>query len=157
MTRSQQGRQNMTERDTRMALVVDDEPAIRAMTRRTLEKAHWTVLEARDGGEALRMIESGARIQLLLTDVVMPVMTGIELVATLRKSGVRIPALYLTAHADLIFVARSVLRDGEAFLTKPFTPKGLLEAVRDLGTTPAALPVSGTPFQFPAWFDRRRG
>jgi two-component system, cell cycle sensor histidine kinase and response regulator CckA len=137
--------------------VVDDESQVRAIVRRLLEADNWKIVEAADGAEALRLISTVSPVSLLITDVRMPGMNGMELAAEVRHRGHRIPVLYLTGFADALFVSRAVLRDGEAFLTKPFTRTGLLQAVRDvmaIEPAPAEDPASDA-FHFPDWWTRR--
>lgn len=121
-----------TERAAPLTLVVDDDARIRRLVRRTLEAEKWTVLEARNGPEALHLISTDPAIAVLVTDVRMPGMTGIELATAVRSQRRFLPVLYLTGSPDLLFKEQQILRDGEAFLTKPFTRLALLQALHQI-------------------------
>jgi CheY-like chemotaxis protein len=110
-------------------LVVDDEPGVRALERRILEGGGYTVVEAGDGAEALAIMQSATPIDFLIADLDMPVMRGEEMAVRIRALRPEMRVLYVTAHSELLFKERPELIDGEAFLDKPFTMRGLLEAV----------------------------
>ena len=110
-------------------LVVDDEPGVRALARRILEGGGYGVVEAGNGAEALAIMKSAARIDFLMADLDMPVMRGEEMAKKIRSLRPDMRVLYVTAHSELLFKERPELIDGEAFLDKPFTMRGLLEAV----------------------------
>lgn len=128
-----------------VALVVDDEPGMVQLASRTLERQGWRVIQARDGGEA-NAIARSMPIDLLVTDVQMPVMTGNELAAAVRPLMPALKILYVTGFADALFESRAALPEGEAFLEKPYTPRGLLEATALLAfgtlTTPEEVAVA---------------
>jgi PAS domain S-box-containing protein len=112
-------------------LLCEDEPDLRELTREVLEEYGYRVIEARDGKEALEVAKGfGERIDLLLTDVVMPRMNGSELAATLtRERGVRV--LYMSGYTETSMV-RGAAAPGAGFLQKPFSPVVLARAVREL-------------------------
>jgi two-component system cell cycle sensor histidine kinase/response regulator CckA len=112
-----------------VVLVVDDEPGVRALARRILEGGGYGVLEAGNGVEALAVMNSQARVDFLIADLDMPVMRGEEMTKKIRALRPDLPVLYVTAHSELLFKERPELIEGEAFLDKPFTMRGLLEAV----------------------------
>ena len=112
-----------------VVLAVDDEPGVRELSRRILEQGGYTVLEAEHGQQALDLIESGAHVDFLMVDLDMPVMRGEVLAEHIRARRADLRVLYVTAHADDLFRTRPELREGEAFLDKPFSIRGLLEAV----------------------------
>jgi two-component system, cell cycle sensor histidine kinase and response regulator CckA len=112
-----------------VVLVVDDEPGVRALQRRILEGGGYGVVEAGDGAEALTIMHSARRIDFLIADLDMPVMRGEEMARKIRALRPDMRVLYVTAHSELLFKDRPELVDGEAFLDKPFTMRGLLEAV----------------------------
>jgi two-component system, cell cycle sensor histidine kinase and response regulator CckA len=111
-------------------LVVEDEGAVRRLIDRILDAANYDV-ETASAQQALELFEAkGYRADLLLTDVVMPDMSGSELVARLQQLGVAPPTLFMSGHADEM-IARHKLPDPDAFLLqKPFVAEELLEAVR---------------------------
>jgi DNA-binding response OmpR family regulator len=124
-----------TERPTQgsgTVIVVDDEPMVRALARRALEAYGYTVLEAEDGGEALRVLrtEEGAGVALVLADLVMPVMGGRELGIRLRESHPGLPILFMSAHTGDELARRRLLAPGIWLLQKPFTPDELVAQVQ---------------------------
>lgn len=129
-----------------VVLVVDDEPGVRALARRILEGGGYGVLEAGNGVEAVAVMNSTARVDFLIADLDMPVMRGEEMTTKIRAMRPELRVLYVTAHSELLFKERPELIDGEAFLDKPFTVRGLLEAVSLLKsgyiTAPPPPPVS---------------
>jgi PAS domain S-box-containing protein len=124
-----------TERPTRGSgtiMVVDDEPMVRALGRRALEAYGYEVLEAADGGEALRLMdeEGGAKVALVLADLVMPGMGGRELGTRLKESHPEVPVLFMSAHTGDELARRRLLSPGIWFLQKPFTPDELVAQVQ---------------------------
>ena len=109
-------------------LVVDDEPSVRKTARRIFESAGCDVLEACDGVEALSAVNDAERLDLLVADFNMPVLSGDEVARRFRKVRPDLKVLYVTGCVDQLFTEREVLWDGEAFLEKPFNRTGLLEA-----------------------------
>ena len=112
-----------------LVLVVDDEEPIRQMERRILEKDGYRVIEAPSGLEGVAMLEDGKALDLLIADLDMPEIGGEEMVRRIRAARPDLKVLYVTAHIDRLLDVRQMLWEGEAFLDKPFTAKGLLEAV----------------------------
>jgi CheY-like chemotaxis protein len=116
-------------RATPIVLVVDDEEPIRIAVRRILEGDGYHVIEAENGAKAVTLLEADRTVHVLLTDLEMPELTGEEMVRQLREKRPDLRVLYVTGHVDRLFSERPVLREGEAFVEKPFTSKGLLEAI----------------------------
>jgi two-component system cell cycle sensor histidine kinase/response regulator CckA len=118
---------------TETILVVDDEDALREITRRALAAAGYKVLTAADGDEA---IETSAKhvgdIQLLLTDVVMPRMNGRVLAEELSRTRPAVKVVYMSGYADDAIVHNGVLDAGTNFLGKPFTSADLTGKVREV-------------------------
>jgi CheY-like chemotaxis protein len=115
----------------RTVMIVDDEPMMREVLLRILQKENYEIVVAESGAAALRLaLECQGRIDLLVTDYAMPEMRGRELADKLRAQIPNLPVLYQTGFSDMLFDQRPELEDGAAFLEKPFTPRGLLEAVR---------------------------
>jgi len=110
-------------------LVVDDEAPIRELARRILESDGYQVTEAASGLDAIALLGGGAPLDLLLADLAMPDLGGEEMVRRIRATRRDLPVLYVTGHIDQLMDDRPVLWEGEAFLEKPFTVAGLLEAV----------------------------
>ena len=118
-------------RGSETILVAEDEPAVRALVRNTLERQGYRVLEARDGGEALAMAhEYSGRIDLLLTDVAMPVMDGRELASRLRHSFTGLRVIYMSGYVD--DVLRPMEPRNGPFFQKPFTATALAQLVREV-------------------------
>jgi CheY-like chemotaxis protein len=110
-------------------LLVDDEPGILEFVDRTLRGAGYHTCTAASGAAALALAESAGPFDLLLTDVRMPGMTGDELARTMRRFYPDLKVLYLTGYSDQLFHQKGMLWTGEAFLDKPSSALGLLEAV----------------------------
>lgn len=112
-------------------LVVDDESSVRGYIRKILGMRGFEVLEAADGVDALQQVQdSGAVIDLLLTDIRMPRMDGIELARSLTALYSRTPVLYISGYPFDVDEERSRHpHKACGFLAKPFTPKVLVEAV----------------------------
>ena len=110
-------------------LVVDDEEPIRRFVDRVLRDAGYETAMACDGPEALEVAQQFQPLDLLLTDVMMPQMSGDELARRLRQTEPGIKVLYLTGFSDSLFKERVTLWQDEAFLDKPCSVSGLLQAV----------------------------
>jgi CheY-like chemotaxis protein len=122
------------EPNTRRVLVVEDETAVRTLIANVLLGAHYFVGVARDGEEALRLLESPAEpYHLIVADLVMPHVGGVALVRRLRERGVRINALFISGYSTH---AAGELEALGRVLPKPFTPAQLLEAVRQTMDAP---------------------
>jgi two-component system cell cycle sensor histidine kinase/response regulator CckA len=109
-------------------LIVDDEPTVRAFVERALRAAGFPAQAAVDGPEALEVFEKQGPFQLLVTDMMMPLMKGDELARRLRQVQPSLKVLYLTGYTDRLFRTKTVLWQDEAFLEKPCSVRGLVEA-----------------------------
>jgi two-component system, cell cycle sensor histidine kinase and response regulator CckA len=114
-------------------LLVEDEEAVRLLCRTILERNGYTVVQAANGEQAL---EAAARrkcvFHLMLTDVVMPRMSGPELGAAVRRSCPDLRVLYMSGHADSSLVHHGVLDPGVDLIEKPFEAEALLKRVREV-------------------------
>jgi two-component system cell cycle sensor histidine kinase/response regulator CckA len=110
------------------ALVLDDELEVRRFVSRVLQAAGYVTEEFADGIDALYAIASGVRFELVVTDVRMPLMSGPEFVKELLRLEPDVKVLYLTGFNDQLFNERPTLWADEAFLDKPCSVKGLIEA-----------------------------
>jgi PAS domain S-box-containing protein len=118
---------------TETILIVEDEPAIRALSRQVLERSGYHVLEAGDGKSALELLRTHPEpIHLLLTDLVMPAMGGTELASRLQDKYPTIRVLFMSGYTDDGVVRNGMLGPGRAFLQKPFTPAMLVRKIRDV-------------------------
>ena len=133
-----------------VVLVVDDEPGVRALARRILEGGGYQVIEAGDGAQAVAMIESDTHVDFLMADLDMPIMQGEEMARRIRARRPDLRVLYVTAHSERLFEDRPELVDGEAFLDKPFSSRGLLEAVSLLKTGSIGMPLPAMPERPPS-------
>ncbi|MFW5952476.1 MAG: ATP-binding protein, partial [Gemmatimonadota bacterium] len=111
-------------------LLVEDEDGVRDLARRVLEKNGYRVLEAADPAAALELMSESPAVDLLLTDVVMPGMSGGELAEHLRRSRPGLPTLFTSGYTEDEIVRRGIVAGEAMFLKKPFTPNELLEHVR---------------------------
>jgi len=109
-------------------LVVDDERPIREIERRILEKAGYRIIEVSGATEAFATLKDGRPIDLVIADLDMPELSGDEMVRQIRAMRPDLKVLYVTGHIDRLMDTRP-LWDGEAFLDKPFSVNGLVEAV----------------------------
>jgi PAS domain S-box-containing protein len=120
-------------RGTETILLVEDEPGVRALVSETLQVYGYTVLEARHGIEALLIgTQFTSTISLLMTDVVMPQMSGREVADRLLPLRPRMRVLYTSGYTDEAVVHYGVENAEQDFLPKPFSPEGLVRKVRDL-------------------------
>ena len=118
---------------TETILLAEDSDAVRRLLREILRKAGYTVLEARNGAEALETSRTfEGVIDLLLTDMVMPQMSGRELGAHLATKRPRMRVLFMSGYTEEAIVRNGVLAPGTAFLEKPFTPTSVITRVREL-------------------------
>jgi CheY-like chemotaxis protein len=125
---------------TETVLLVEDEEVVREMATEILRDSGYQVLEAKHGHEAmvLERQHSGV-IHLMLTDVVMPQMSGRELAERLTLLRRDMKVLYMSGYTDDAIVHHGVLEEGTAFIAKPFTPSALARKVRE--TLDAAVAV----------------
>jgi CheY-like chemotaxis protein len=117
-------------------LLVEDEAPVRAAARRILERAGYTVLEAASGPEALRLCaehsQGGAQVDLLLTDMVMPDMSGCELAARLRERHAAVAAVFMSGYTEDTVLRQGIVEAGAVFIQKPFTPQALTQKVAEV-------------------------
>ena len=115
-------------------LLVEDAALVRTLAREVLETAGYRVLEAASAEAALNLCENinGTRIDLLLTDVVMPGMSGDDMSKILLAKHPNLPVLYMSGYTDEAIVQHGVLEPGLNFLQKPFSPGALALKVREV-------------------------
>lgn len=118
-------------RGTETILLVEDDPGVRRLTHRILLEAGFSVIPARSGKEALDLLKGEkGRIELILTDVIMPEMGGRELVDRVRAISPDISAIYMSGYTDDDILRRGMLDPSMEFLQKPFTAAALTRLLR---------------------------
>lgn len=118
---------------TETVLLVEDEEMVRNMTREILQESGYRVLEAKHGQEALLVAEQHhGPIHLMLSDVVMPQISGRQLAEQLAPRRKEMKVLYMSGYTDDAIVHHGVLDEGVAFIEKPFTPHALTYKVREV-------------------------
>src|SRR6185369_8776465 len=116
-------------------LLVEDAEWVRTLARQILEGSGYRVLEASDPEAAIRLIDAnhnGTKIDLLLTDVVMPGMSGNEMSKRLLQRRPELPVLFMSGYTDDAIVQHGVLEAGINFIQKPFSPDALALKVREV-------------------------
>lgn len=122
-----------------LILVVDDEPSIRRLAMRALLEEGFDVLGAGDGEQALEIVDAGG-VSVLVSDVVMPRLNGVQLMERLARSHPELPVVLMSGYAAPELAAMGIAAPC-ALLAKPFTPDRLVEEVRRClgGADPLAL------------------
>jgi PAS domain S-box-containing protein len=110
-------------------LVVEDEEIVRAYTTRVLDRAGFTVRSARSGHDAIEVAESLAPFDVLVTDVVMPGLTGPQLAEQMLDAHPHLAVVLLSGYTEETLDVEAVLKRGAAFLSKPFAPAQLVAAI----------------------------
>lgn len=114
-------------------LLAEDEPTLRALVRTMLQRCGYTVLEAKDGQEALRICrEHEGAIDLLMSDVVMPGMNGSELAERATALRPKLRVLLVSGYTDDVICRHGILEKGIPFLQKPYAPDLLAQKIRDI-------------------------
>jgi two-component system cell cycle sensor histidine kinase/response regulator CckA len=119
---------------TETVLAVEDETEVRKLVARVLRGQGYTVIEASDGEEAAKVARknAGEKIHLLLTDVIMPGMSGHELAVMLGLQHPNMKVLYMSGYTDNAIVHHGVLQEGVNYIQKPFTLDALARKVREV-------------------------
>ena len=115
-------------------LVVDDEPQLRHIFRRLLTAGGYQVRVASDGPQALAMAEDGTPVELLVTDLRMPSMHGVDLAREVQQRRA-VKVLFMSGQSDAADLDRALAGSDTAFIAKPFSGPELLAAVRTLTST----------------------
>jgi two-component system chemotaxis response regulator CheY len=115
-------------------LVVDDSATVRQQISRALEQADYAVVEASDGAEGLRKAEATSDLSMVVCDVNMPVMDGLEMLAGLQENGVaaRVPVLMLTSEVQPSLMARAKRLGAKAWVVKPVSSAAIVATVNKL-------------------------
>jgi two-component system cell cycle sensor histidine kinase/response regulator CckA len=117
---------------TQTVLVVEDEDGVRELAQRLLERQGYTVLVASGADEVRRLVEGDPPIDVLLTDVVMPGISGPELARQLVERRPALKVIYMSGYTEATIAHHGVLNPGIAFLNKPFTSETLGRKIRDV-------------------------
>jgi two-component system cell cycle sensor histidine kinase/response regulator CckA len=118
-------------------LVVEDEEMVRRLVARMLVLEGYRVLEARDGREALRVLQRAAdRVRIVVTDLAMPGVNGRELATTVARCWPWVPVLFMSGYPAMRMVSEGALDPAAPFLQKPFTSDQLARKVRELLAAP---------------------
>jgi DNA-binding NtrC family response regulator len=112
-------------------LVVDDDPTQRRLVQAVLEREGFAVVHAESGDEALKRLHGGGGADLVLLDMVMPGMSGLETLAELRKGGDATPVIVLTASGGIEMVVKAMQAGAQDFFVKPVGPERLLVGVEN--------------------------
>lgn len=117
------------------ALIVDDSSFIREYLRHLLERMGITSVEVADGNAALEILAAQQEFDLMLLDVNMPVMNGLECVKALRQANLQpdMKVMMVTTEADNSFISKALDNGADEFLMKPFTPESLREKMMLMG------------------------
>jgi signal transduction histidine kinase/ActR/RegA family two-component response regulator len=122
-------------RGSETILLVEDADWVRKLARQVLERAGYRVVEADSAAEAIRLIETnrnGTKIDLVLTDVIMPGMSGNDMSKQLLATRPDLPVLYMSGYTDDAIVQHGMLEPGINFIQKPFSPDALALKVREV-------------------------
>jgi two-component system cell cycle sensor histidine kinase/response regulator CckA len=109
--------------------LVEDDPALRSFAERSLARGGFRVLAAAGGDEALRIVNGGAKVDVLLTDVVMPGMGGVEVYHAVRDLVPDVPVLFMSGYVGDNQARHEMLSDPRHFLAKPFAAEDLVAKV----------------------------
>ena len=124
-------------------LLVEDDDAVRTTATRILERAGYTIYAAADGSEALAIHDRiGHGIDLLLTDMIMPEMSGGELTTRIREREPNVAVLVMSGYTEQTSLRQRLVDSGSTFIQKPFTPEGLTAKVREALNATAAVQAS---------------
>ncbi|MGB7622772.1 MAG: PAS domain S-box protein [Terriglobia bacterium] len=114
-------------------LVVEDEEGVRSLVRTILEMKGYAIFEARDADEAVKLLDCHKNhIDMLLTDVIMPKTSGVELAKRFRSQRPNAKVLFMSGYTDAALTHHGVLNSGTALIEKPFTPHTLAQKVREV-------------------------
>jgi CheY-like chemotaxis protein len=119
--------------ENRTVLVVDDEPTVRMLVTEVLEELGYAVIEAEDGASGLKVLQSDARIDLLISDIGLPGgMNGRQMTETARTSRPDLKVLFITGYAPSAVLGSGRLEHGMQVITKPFTLNALAARIKAL-------------------------
>ncbi|MBP9707608.1 MAG: response regulator [Oligoflexales bacterium] len=119
---------------SKKVLIVDDSKTIRQQVRFTLEKSGFTVVEADDGANGIKVLAENPDVNVIISDVNMPNMNGLEMVEAIKQNGQHpnLPIVMLTTEGNADLIARAKNAGAKGWLVKPFQPENLVAAVTKL-------------------------
>ncbi|MGH7447837.1 MAG: ATP-binding protein [Longimicrobiales bacterium] len=123
--------QNTGQRETGTVLLVEDDEAVRSLARRTLEGRGYAVVEAADGEEALRIARGDQDIDVVITDLTIPRLSGEELAVRIRETKPDAGIVLMSGFPEMSLVREGRIQEHGHFLEKPFTPNALADVVRE--------------------------
>jgi signal transduction histidine kinase len=139
VARSRATEEAMSYEGTESLLLVEDEPLVREVTRRALERFGYRVQAAGNFEEALAALQTQhARFDLLITDVVMPKVGGPEVAARLARAGLHVPVLFLSGYSEEAVEQQGRFPPGSSFLSKPYAPRELARKIREMLGSPTS-------------------
>ena len=112
-------------------LVVDDDPTQRRLVQAVLDREGYNVVHAENGGEAIDRMTKGGGADVVLLDMVMPGLSGMETLAEMRTAGVRAPVIILTASGGIDTVVKAMQAGAQDFFVKPASPERILISIRN--------------------------
>ncbi len=112
-------------------LVVDDDPTQRRLVQAVLDREGYSVAHAESGGEAIDRLTKGGGADVILLDMVMPGMSGLECLAEIRTAGVTTPVIVLTANGGIDSVVKAMQAGAQDFFVKPASPERILVGIRN--------------------------
>lgn len=133
LTKEEQSNQNIDQGKKETILIVEDEDTVRQFILAVLNKYNFNVIVAKDSKDALRIVKTyKKKIHLLLTDVIMPGMSGKILSEEISKILPKIKIIFMSGYTDDAIVQHGVLEDGINFIQKPFTPQSLIKQIKEV-------------------------
>jgi two-component system chemotaxis response regulator CheY len=115
-----------------LVLIVDDSLMVRKQVARALTEAGYSTIEAIDGADALEKLKATPDLKLVVSDVNMPRMNGIELLESMKKENLAVPVIMLTTEGQQDLVQRAKALGAKGWIVKPFKPELLLAAAKRL-------------------------
>ncbi|MBB5746127.1 sigma-54-dependent transcriptional regulator [Brevundimonas variabilis] len=112
-------------------LVVDDDPTQRRLVQAVLDREGYAVVHAENGGEAIDRLTKGGGADVVLLDMVMPGMSGLECLAEIRTAGITAPVIVLTANGGIDSVVKAMQAGAQDFFVKPASPERILVGIRN--------------------------
>ena len=120
-------------------IIVDDDPTVRAIAVEFLRDGDHAIVEAADGHEALRILKA-VPIDLMVLDIALPELDGLDVLQILKREHPRLPVLMLSTYPEKQYAVRCIRLGASGYLNKSADPDDMLAAVRKVAMTPAPFP-----------------